>query len=199
MSEEAHEKKAKYHSVNGAWPEGTNDGRDIKPTPQEAMSAAKRLYRFAMKRPFKGKVKLTSGNRYTWIKSGVLYVNPDQGAGIVNRHLGGKLMRSGGGWHELVHAMSHYCASRLYPRGKPHGAQHAFLEKEMIEHVVNSGWLEGKLKRPEKPQPEIDVKQIRRDRVLRRIEAWEAKRRRAENALKKLRKQARYYDRTIAA
>lgn len=194
--------KPKYHSVNGAWPENTNDGRDLKPSPQEAMSAAKRLYRLAMKKPFRGKVVLTSGRRRTWIKYGIMYVNPDEGGGL-NRHvklLGGvPYMRKGGGWHELVHSMSHYCAYRLYPRAKPHGPQHAFLEKEMIDHVVKSGWLDGKLKRPEKQKEPIDIRQVRNDRIQARIRTWEAKRKRAERALVKLRRQARYYERALAA
>lgn len=168
-----------YEHVNAAWPAGTNDGRDLKPTPQEAVSAAKRLYRFAMKRPFKGKVKLTSGNRYTWIRSGVLSVNPDW---------------RNGGWHELVHLMSHYCASRLYPNAKGHGTQHHFLEKEMIEYVVKSGWLDGKLKRETKAKEKPDPVALRAERVLKRIEAWERKRRRAETALRKLKRQQRYYE-----
>jgi hypothetical protein len=56
----------KYHSVNSRWPEGTHEGRDLRPSPQEAVAAARRLYRFAMKKPFPGKVRITSGNRYTW-------------------------------------------------------------------------------------------------------------------------------------
>ena len=119
----------------------------------------------------------------------MLYVNPDETR---------RWSDSGGGWHEIVHGLSHYCAYRLY-RCKPHDARHAFLEKEMIKHVVNSGWLEGKLKRPEKPKTEVDVKQVRRERVLKRMSAWETKRKRAENALKKLRRQARYYGHQLSA
>lgn len=101
---------ATYQGVNRSWPEGTSDGRNLKPTPQEALSAARRLYRFALKKPFKGKMKLTSGNRYTWIRSGVFYVNPDY---------------RGGGWHELVHLISHQMAQRLYPNHPSHGGRHA--------------------------------------------------------------------------
>lgn len=170
---------ATYQSVNSRWPEGTNDGRDLKPTPQEAMSAARRLYRFAMKRPFKGKMRVTSGNRYTWIRSGVFYVNPDY---------------RGGGWHELVHLISHQMAHRLYPGAKSHGGRHAFVEREMVEHVVSSGWLDGKLKSkatgPKTPDPiaAIDAK----------VKRWETKRRRAETALRKLKRQRAYYERKAA-
>jgi len=175
----------RYATVNGQWPEGTNEGRDLKPTPQEALSAARRLYRFAMGRPFKGKMRLTSGRRYTSIRGGVFTVNPDRG---------------GNGWHSIVHLVSHHCAARLYPKAKPHSGQHAFLEREMIRHVVESGWLDGKLRRPEKlAAPKPPVQAIRQQRVLARIKTWEAKRARAERALRKLRRQARYYDRVAAA
>jgi hypothetical protein len=175
---------ARYQSVNGEWPEGTNDGRDLKPTPQEALSAAKRLYRFAMKKPFRGKVVLTSGRRDTLIRRHVMYVNPDRKSWF----------DKGGGWHEIVHGLSHYCAYRLYPGSKPHDSRHAFLEREMIKHVVSSGWLEGKLRRPEKPKAKVDLKEVRRKRIEKRLVEWAAKRKRAETALKKLRRQARYYE-----
>ena len=53
-----------------------------------------------------------------------------------------------------------------------HGAQHAFLEREMIQHVVYSGCLVGKLKRPETPKaPKApkDWPAIRYARVQKRI------------------------------
>jgi hypothetical protein len=178
----------RYQSVNGAWPEGTNDGRDIKPTPQEALAGAKRLYRIAMGRPFRGKIQLTSGRRYTYIRRGVFYVNPDQ-----------RTWKGGGGWHEIVHGISHYASARLYPNASGHGHQHAFTEKQLIECVVNKGWLDGKLKRPDKPKAKLDVKAVRYQRVLKRMERWEAKRKRAEQALKKLRRQKAYYENRIGA
>lgn len=186
----------KYHSVNSRWPEGTREGRDLKPAPQEAMSAAKRLYRFAMKKPFRGKVKLTSGRRYTWIRNHVLYVNPDLGSGEPRCFIDGVPQPRGGGWHELVHLMSHLCANRLFPKARGHGPQHAFLEREMVEHVVSSGWLDGKLKskpRAAKPKP------TPHDKILVSMKRWEAKRKRAETALRKLRRKAAYHERRIAA
>lgn len=172
----------RYQSVNGAWP----SGKLPVPTAQEAMSGAKRLYRLAMGRAWKGKWIPTSGRRHTWPKRNVFYVNPDQRGGF-------------GGWKSIVHGVSHYCHRQLHPNQKPHGGSHAFIEKGMIEHVVNSGWLDGKLKRPEKPKADTDVKQLRRQRIMTRIDTWEAKRKRAERALRKLRRQARYYDRMLAA
>lgn len=160
----------KYQSVNSQWPAGTNDGKDLKPTPEEATRAAKRLYRLAMKRPFKGKIKITSGRRTTWIRSGVFYVNPDY---------------RGGGWHELVHMISHYCAFRLHPNVKAHSTQHAFVERELIAHVVKSGWLAGKLAKAI-PAPPVDRRAVRRARLETRRAAWTTKAKRAKTALAKI-------------
>ncbi len=165
-----------YSAVNAGWP---------KPVPQltgpEAASAAKRLYRKFMGKPWKGKVRITSGNRYSYIRGGVLFVNPD------GHH------RSG--WSDLVHDLSHYMHRRLHPNQSPHGSHHRTLETEMVAHVVKSGWLAGALQRPEKPKD--DPREIRFRRVLARIKAWEAKERRAKTALKKLERTRAYYERTL--
>jgi hypothetical protein len=175
--------RPKYQSVNGQWPEGTNEGRDLKPTPEEAIAAAKRLYRFAFKKPYRGEFKITSGRNYTFPRWGVFNVNPDQ---------------RNGGWHELVHSMSHFATSRLYPNANGHGPQHAFMEREMIKYVVDSGWLDGKLRSKKKPKATVDPRTVRAARVAARIKSWEAKKRRAENALKKLQRSARYYEKQTA-
>src|SRR4051812_46509336 len=148
---------AKYQSVNGKWPESTREGRDLVPTEQEAITGAKRLYRKAMGKAFKGKVKATSGRRYTWIRSGVMYVKPN--------------MDGKGGWHEIVHGLSHYAARRLW--GEAHGARHAFIERELVEYVMTHGFLEGKLKRETKPKP--PVKELRYTSIITRIKKWETK------------------------
>lgn len=177
----------KYQSVNGAWPEGTNEGRNLKPTPQEAMAGAKRLYRIAFGKPFKGTMKLTSGNRFTYIRNGVFYVNPDYGA------MEG-FPESGGGWHEIVHGISHYACSRLHPNAKGHGHQHAFIERELIKAVVSKGWLEGKLRR----EPKIKAPADPAKRIVESLARWQSKRKRAETAIRKLERKLRYYERKAA-
>lgn len=187
-------KRPKYHSVNSQWPEGTRDGRDLKPTPQEAISAAKRLYRKWMGKPYSGKWGITSGRRHTYPMGGVFYVNPDHW---------------GGGWHELVHSMSHYVSDRLSSSRvddlrviKPHrghGLTHAFVEREMIRYVVERGWHLGGLKRERKAKPPVDAKQVRYSRVLSRIELWERREKRAKNALKKLRASKARYERVLSS
>ena len=59
--------------------------------------------------------------------------------------------------HELAPDRAQPVALLLLPalsQRPGHGAQHAFLEREMIQHVVYSGWLVRKLKRPEMPRAE---------------------------------------------
>lgn len=144
------------------WPEGTLP----IPSDQEAISAAKRLVRMRG-RAFKGKFHITRGNRVTWIRRGTFYVNASRG------------------WRELVHEISHLVHSSLYPNETGHGWNHAEIEKAMVNKVVSSGWLEGKLRRAEKPKP--DKAEIREGQTLAAIARWESKKRRAENALKKYR------------
>lgn len=113
-----------YEQVNGQWP-------DIVPalTGDEAITAAKRLYRFAMKKSWKGKWALTSGRRYTHPRRGVFYVNPGRKPGWGDPKLDS-------GWRDLVHMMSHYCHWRLHPGWKPHGPEHHAIEREMVAYVI---------------------------------------------------------------
>jgi hypothetical protein len=158
-----------YRRVNAAWPENVP-----KLTAEEAVRAAKRLYRFERGYTWRGPVKVTSGRRSSAIRGGVIIVNPI------------------GGWHELVHLLSHY----LSP-GK-HGADHARCELRLIKEVIRRGWLDGKLRsepKPAAPAPTPDdVRAEKKARIEERIARWESKKRRAETALKKLRKSLRYYE-----
>src|SRR5436190_12558162 len=71
-------------------------------SPDESIAAAKRLYRKAMGRPWTGGVRITSGNRITWIRRGVLVVNPD------------KRERDARGLRAIIHDLSHFAHSRLH-------------------------------------------------------------------------------------
>jgi len=159
-----------YRRVNAAWP------ATVPPlTAEEAVRAAKKLYRFERGYTWRGPVKVTSGRRSSAIRGGVIIVNPL------------------GGWHELVHLLSHY----LSP-GK-HGADHARCEMRLIKEVIRRGWLDGKLRsepKPAAPAPALaDIRAERQKRIEERIARWESKKRRAETALRKLRKSRRYYER----
>lgn len=168
-----------YRRVNAAWPANVP-----ALTADEAIRAARKLYRFGMRRTWTGDVVVTSGNRYTWIRGGVLYVNPERG------------------WHGLVHLMSHYCHDRTHPETHGHNAAHARAELRMIKEVVRRGWLDGKLRTPEKQEPTavtpLDSRIMRRQRIEQRIKRWTTKAKRADTALRKLRRQLRAIERAIA-
>src|ERR1051325_1388053 len=122
--------QARYVRVNAEWP------TELPAlTAQEAISAAKRLFRFGTKTTWHRSIKVTSGNRYTWVRSGVLYVNPDRG------------------WRALVHDMSHLVHHRLHPHLSGHDFRHAHLERSMVALVVSKGWLEGRQRGEPKPKP----------------------------------------------
>jgi hypothetical protein len=184
-----------YRNVNEAWPEPTP-----KPSPQEALAGARKLVRLCYKlaaedkgwpkRPprhyLKRRFKLTSGRRYNGPRSGVFYVNP------TGHHFGG--------WRDIVHDISHWSIRLHWSENGNHTPRHAWLERTLAEHVVSSGWLEGKLIRASKQTaPPPDRKAVKQQRIEAKIARWQSKKRRAENALKKLARQRAYYDRQGAA
>jgi hypothetical protein len=69
----------------------------------------------------------------------------------------------------------------------------------LIKEVIRRGWLDGKLRsepKPAAPAPALaDIRAERQKRIEERIARWESKKRRAETALRKLRKSRRYYER----
>lgn len=98
------------------------------------------------------------------------------------------------GWRRLVHDVSHRVWTREAPKARAHGKHHATLELEMSRYVLARGWLTGTLKAAEhrRPAPTADQKLAR---TLAALKRWETKRRRAETAMKKLRRRVRYYER----
>lgn len=159
--------------VNAKWP---------KPLPKltaaEAERAARRLYRFVFGKACPYPTQITSGRNHSYIRNRTLRVNPDKG------------------WSELVHGLSHSFYGKLHPDAKPHSGQHGSLERHMVQYVLDNGFLDGKLKAAEKVAP--DPKAKRYAQVIDGIERWEAKLKRAENALKKLRTKQKYYEKTLA-
>lgn len=175
----------KYQTVNGQWP-ATMPAL----TEQEAISAARRLYRFGMKKKWPYPIAMDRKMRG---RSVSFRVDNSRPVMTINTRKG---------WHGLVHSMSHRCHERLNGRTKNYSAhdfRHAWIEREMIKHVVGSGWLDGRLRREPKPKPQRDPAQERRARTQAAIERWERKAKRAENALRKLRRRQAYYERTTAA
>ena len=169
-----------YERVNSAWP------AEVPPlTADEAVKATRKLYRFVIHKQLTLPITVTSGNRYSYAHGGSLHVNWNS-------------THHGGGWKALIHDLSHTFHGWI-SGDKPHAKSHARLELRLTKEVVKRGWLTGSLKTPEKPAtPEPDQKLMRHQRILRRMEIWKSKQQRAERALSKLARQARYYERTLS-
>ena len=163
--------------VNNKWPSNAP-----VPTDQEALTGAKRLYKKAMGRPWRGKILIVRGNRHTWIKYSTFSVNPNRSNGY-------------GGWKGIVHGISHYCHRRLHPGDRPHSNKQAMLERDLTDYVLEKGFLEGKLKSKALPKEKADPVPVRYNRMVSRRAAWEKKLARAENALQKVRREIRDYER----
>jgi hypothetical protein len=173
-------RKEWYRRVNAAWP------ATVPPlTPEEAVRAFRRLYRYAFKRTYTGYVRVATGNRrtgreYQWATGTRGWrVNPSHG------------------WKDLVHILSHYASPGV------HGGKHARMELRLIRQVLQRGWLDGKLRPVVPPIPPAmptaaDKRVVRMQRLLQREARWAAKLKRAERALRKLRRQRRYYEREQA-
>lgn len=153
----------------------------------EAVKATRRLYRFALGETCMRTITVTSGNRYSYGRRGVIFVNPDKG------------------WRELIHDLSHWfvdIANNYAERG--HTKFHAKFEAKLIREVVRRGWLDGKLcdkaKAPKvDAAPNLnDARRAKLARLVDRATRWERKAERAKRALAKIAKQRRYYERAIA-
>lgn len=151
--------------VNSKW---SALGNIPDPTPEEAISGVKRLYRKAMGRPWGSKIKVTSGNRHTWVRRGVLFVNPEEG------------------WREIVHLIAHYADMRLNPTTRPHSSKELYLERDLTDFAIAKGFHLGAL-RP-KQKPAIDKAAVTYERLLKRERAWNSKLKRAQNALRKIKR-----------
>lgn len=167
-----------YERVNGAWPD------EVPPlTGDEAVRALKRLYRFATGRKLDREVQITSGNRYTWARYGVWYVNPEGHHG-----------RSG--WPSLVHDLAHYLHMKVFSPGeRPHTRTHARLELKLAKEVVRRGWLEGRLKSAP-PKLRIVTPEMAREK---KIETRRAQVARLERKIKALSTRLKTAKRSLAA
>lgn len=160
--------------INSKWP------RPIPiPSDQEAITGAKRLYRRAMGRPWRGEVKITHGNRTTWIRRNTLYVNPDK--------------RDDPSWKGIVHSISHWAHYRLHPLDRPHSGRQMSIERDLTDYVLANGFLTGALKSKPRPKTQKDVVSVRYQRLVKREKSWRAKLSRAQNALKKVQREKREY------
>lgn len=158
---------------------------------EESVAAARKLYRHAMGRTWTGPVRVVSGNRYTWVRDGVLSVNPDK------REFHTRGLRS------IIHDLSHYCHSRLHPKDAPHSRRQARLEAKMAKFAIDRGWHEGKpvrtvrakAEQAEAPKPKVDVVKVRYQRIVARRDKWAKEMERAKRLWAKAQIEARAYRR----
>jgi len=100
------------------------------------------------------------------------------------------------GWKEIVHSLSHYCHRRLNPGIRPHGEDHAVIERGMILKVIESGWLSGSLKSTPKIQPSSTQIKLMHSRSM--LKAWDMKLKRAQTFRKKWERKVSYYENRIS-
>jgi hypothetical protein len=192
MGTHAQRRTRRDHSL---WDQRVNDlwnGQQPVLSPEESLTAAKKLYRHAMGKAWKGKWALVSGNRHTWPKYGTFYVNParkpkwSHGAATT-------------GLREIIHGISHYCHWKLHPGDKPHSIRQLRLEAKLTKFAIDRKWHEGALKKPEPPEPEAkakpDVICLRYKRMVNRRDKWSAELERAKRLYAKAQREVRAYER----
>ena len=132
--------KSKNETEKGLWDRLVNnkfDGKQPILSEVDSLYAARKLYRKAMGREWCGEFKLTSGNRYTWIRRGVFYVNPDkrergsiqQAFGFDNDEVRGV--------RAIIHDVSHICHYRLRPNDAAHSKHQAYLERDLTDYAIS--------------------------------------------------------------
>ena len=100
------------------------------------------------------------------------------------------------GWGRLIHDVSHDIFGATYPKKKPHDPLHVRYEQMIAEYVAESGFLEGKLKPKTKPKPTKHKKNLLDiEKIEAAIKRWDSKQRRAQNALTRLYKARREWQR----
>lgn len=141
-----------------------------------AKSYVRAFWKQEMGKPFPYKIRIGSGNRNTWLQGRVFTVNPNAG------------------WSDINHDMSHFIHWRK--TGLSHKGGHMSVERDGAA-LIRRRFLESGPK-PEKAKPEVSLVAKRAASVDRRIVGWEKKLKRAKTALKKLKKQKRYYVKKLA-
>lgn len=91
------------------------------------------------------------------------------------------------GWGRLIHDVSHMLHEYRHPSARPHAPGHDAIEREVADCVDRNGMLERS-----HPKPRLDATQRRSSRMIaaqEKLLRWERKRKRAETAIKKLKRQ----------
>jgi hypothetical protein len=161
-------------------------------SPEDAVKAALRLYRHGMGRAWTGKVRVASGNRRTWVRDGVLVVNPDE------------RQRDCRGLRAMIHNISHWCHYRLHPTEAPHSRRQAQLEGKLVTYAIKAGWADGQVRRigpaPQPkaepaPKPVVDKVVVKHARMVARRDKYRKEAARIERLLAKAEREVRDYQR----
>lgn len=103
------------------------------------------------------------------------------------------------GWGRMIHDLGHIIFHKRHPTFRSHAGGHATLEREILIFCQTQGFLDGRLK------PAAKRKLSRREKLLtksislnNRLTAWQRKFSRAENAIKKLKRQLKTNGRELA-
>jgi hypothetical protein len=161
--------------VESIWKEGSTKEQRRNVHPNLAMNYIRAFWKQEVGTKFRWKIRIGTGNRRTWLHRGVFTVNPEQG------------------WHDINHDMSHFIERRK--TGGAHTDQHIRLERNGAALIVRRFLRDEPYVEPKK---EVDHVAKRAASVDARIKKWETKLRRATTALKKLKKQKKYYDAKLA-
>lgn len=168
----------RYAKVGDVWAAA----RPIPPiTHDEAERAVRRIYRhFGHKSqggPNARTARFNGEVRRVWI-------TPKTDAGLFK------------GWERLAHDVSHRIFAARHPTFRPHAGGHDALERDIAAYIVAQGWLGGTLRR-DRPKAGGKDASAKLAAIDARIARWEAKARRAKNALTKLARQRKYYTKKL--
>jgi len=93
------------------------------------------------------------------------------------------------GWRRLVHDISHRVYDFRFPQSsRDHNIAQARIEQEMAQYVIDSGWLDGKIK--SKPKAKLTKDEIQDKKIknlIKLIRSWERKEATAKTYIKKYR------------
>ena len=171
-----------YNKTNSTWRDIGNDHREQHggPLPCDFNTAkryVRKMWRDSMGYRLPYDIKQTSGNRYTWVRRKVLYINCDQG------------------WREINHLFSHWIGYRKN-FSRPHCAEHACLEWRGM-NLIRDKFLAIAIVEHNKPPQVVKQKDIvleRYNRMLAREKKWIANSKRAATHLAKVKKQIKAYE-----
>jgi hypothetical protein len=161
--------------VESIWKNGSTREQRRNVHPNLAMNYIRAFWKQEVGSKFRWKIRIGTGNRRTWLHRGVFTVNPAQG------------------WHDINHDMSHFIERRK--TGGAHTDAHVRLERNGATLIVKRFLRDEPY---EETVKERDMQAERAGRVDANIKRWEAKLKRAANALKKLKQKKRYYDKVLA-